>query len=1002
MSWKRLHLLRLLLVPCLCLPPRGWSAEPGPAAATSSVAPGTDPVKELLRQAKEFGAARPRESLDKGRQALALARRLGDRPQELRALRSTGSALTMLNDFEAALTTGTEGLILAKTLGNQAEEAEFHLLIGQALWNRGDLPGAVAQGMEFLHVGETLGDKVIQLRAEEFVGILCASTDDFRGARQHFEVSLRLAEEGRSPHLGRILLNLGDACQREKNFPDARMYLERALPICREGKDPSTLANALYSLGEVTSMQGDQAQAARYLEEALNFTRDSPNDLFIAHIHRVSATVNRRSGQTDAAWDQLQQSLVLADKLKNVDLFTQLYDECIQTAKARNDYRAALEYADKLAAVNETIRGEKSRLKVAELENRYDAQVRLNKIQLLERDKELQRAELALQKTELTRVLTQRYALLAIAACTGLAVAAWIGRQRARARLTQKDLAETRAAKQQVEQSDAQKGRLLAVATQDLQESEVRFRSAFENSPLGIALVTPAGQWLRINPALCKIVGREASEISARNVQDFTHSADLAEFRRMMDRLTGGVVESCHLEQRFIRRGGQIVWTWVDISVVREPSTGQPLYLIFQVQDVTEKKQADELLLTTKQEAERANAAKSEFLSRISHELRTPLNAILGFGQLLELDVEEAPQRESVDRIMKAGRHLLELIDELLDISRIETGHVAFACEPTLAKEAIQGAVDLVRPLAEAAGVQLCVDPPPDGNAQVQADSRRLIQALLNLLSNAVKYNHRGGQVVVRCQEIEDSSRLRIEVSDTGPGIAAGEQRLIFNPFVRLAATNAVPGTGLGLSLSKVLVEAMGGRLDLESVPGQGSTFWVELPKVGNVSLERTSSASDQQDQSIWEHGATVLYIEDHLTNLQLVEQTLARRPGLRLVTATRGRLGLELAREQRPDLILLDLHLPDLPGLEVVKALQQHPETCDTPVIVISADATFKHLEALRELGVRAYITKPYDLGDLNRAINEAFKQDRVQDAGDIHIEEIQRAEWMKAGLNV
>ncbi|MBE7157653.1 MAG: PAS domain S-box protein [Rhodospirillales bacterium] len=978
MPWKYVRALLLLLAFCLCSPVFGRSAEPSPATATPSAVPGADAVKELLRQAKAIKDTQPQQSLDKGRQALALARRLGDQRQELSAIHLIGGLLMASNDYDGAMTAGTEGLILSNTLGNKTEQAEFHLLLSSAFWGKGDLPGAAAQAMEFLHAGEVLGDKVIQQRAEETLGVICGSTDDFKGARQHFEASLRLAEESHSPHLGRLLINLGDACQREKDFPNARLYLERALPLTRGEKDPTNLAGVLYSLGEVTSLQGDQAQAARYLEEGLTAARNSHNDLFVAHIYRVSGAMNRRLGRLDVAWDQLQQSLALADKLKNVDLFTQLYDECIQTAKARNDYRAALEYADKLAGVNETIRGEKSRLKVVELENRYEAQTRLHRIELLERDREIQRSELALQKTELTRVLTQRYALVAVVVCAGLAVAAWLSRQRARAKLTQKDLVETRAAKQQVEQADAQKARLLAVATQDLRESEVRFRNAFENSPLGIALVTPAGQWLRINPALCKIMGHEATETLTKTVQDFTHPDDLAESKRMIDRLIGGEADACHLEQRFIRSDGRVVWTWVDTSIVREPSTGQPLYLIFQVQDVTEKKRADEVLLVTKQEAERANAAKSEFLSRVSHELRTPLNAILGFGQLLELDVADAPQRESVEHILKAGRHLLDLIDELLDISRIETGRVAFACEPVPVNEAVQKAIDFVRPLAEKASVELAVDSQPDRSVHVQADLRRLTQVLLNLLSNAVKYNHAGGRVVVRCRDTGNSSRLRIEVSDTGPGISPGEQHLIFAPFARLAATNAVPGTGLGLFLSKVLVEAMDGRLGLESIPGQGSTFWVELIRTGEAegSLDRAGSTSHPHEQTAYDHRATVLYIEDNLDNLQLVERTLARQPHIRLIAAMQGSLGLELAKEHRPDLILLDLHLLDMPGVEVVESLRQQPETCSTPVIVISADATFNHLETLRELGIREYMTKPYNIGDLNRAINEALAQ--------------------------
>jgi CheY-like chemotaxis protein/anti-sigma regulatory factor (Ser/Thr protein kinase) len=277
--------------------------------------------------------------------------------------------------------------------------------------------------------------------------------------------------------------------------------------------------------------------------------------------------------------------------------------------------------------------------------------------------------------------------------------------------------------------------------------------------------------------------------------------------------------------------------------------------------------------------------------------------------------------------------------------------------------------VSLIRPLADQHQV-LLVNPPLSCASHVQGDRQRLKQILLNLLSNAVKYNRQGGRVELECGPGDDG-RLRIQVVDTGPGIAAEAMGQLFVPFERLGnEQSGVEGAGLGLPLSRRLAEAMGGTLDVASVPGQGSSFWVELPQAeGPVQRAERRQELDPQAQPLPEEPAptlTVLYIEDNMSNLQLVERVLSRRPGVRLISAMRPQLGLDLAAEHDPDLILLDLHLPDMPGQEVLRRLRAEPRTAEVPVVILSADARPTLVDQLLAQGARAFLTKPLDVKEL------------------------------------
>jgi CheY-like chemotaxis protein len=347
----------------------------------------------------------------------------------------------------------------------------------------------------------------------------------------------------------------------------------------------------------------------------------------------------------------------------------------------------------------------------------------------------------------------------------------------------------------------------------------------------------------------------------------------------------------------------------------------------------------------------------------MSHELRTPLNAVLGFGQLLEMDELGEEQRVSIGHIMRAGRHLLELINEVLDISRIEAGRFAVSPEPVSVGEVAREALDLIGPLAAERQVRIeCLIPDGAGGC-VLADRKRLAQVLLNLISNAVKYNRPGGSVSVSAVE-GTGGHTRLQVADTGPGIDPAMAHRLFRPFERLgAAPTGVEGTGLGLALSKRLIDAMGGSIGAESRLGEGSTFWVELPAT-EAPVDRYERDTRQRLPAVG--GAaplTVLYIEDNLPNLELIQRVLIHRPAVRLISAMQGQLGLDLAREHRPDLILLDLHLPDVPGDEVLGRLRADPRTRGIPVVVISADVTPGQIDRMLNAGVAAYLTKPIDV---------------------------------------
>jgi PAS domain S-box-containing protein len=428
-------------------------------------------------------------------------------------------------------------------------------------------------------------------------------------------------------------------------------------------------------------------------------------------------------------------------------------------------------------------------------------------------------------------------------------------------------------------------------------------------------------------------------------------------------------------------RHGDGSYRWVAaITVPEVDEEGATTGVFVYMTDISERREAETDLRVAQQAAETANRSKSEFLSRMSHELRTPLNAVLGFGQLLEMQAQTEEQSDAVDQILKGGRHLLDLINEVLDIARIEAGRLPLSPEAVLVLDVVQESIDLVRPLASERLIAPVIDD-SGMSAFVFADRQRVKQVLLNLLSNAVKYNRFGGSVVVSCQEVGGTD-LRISVTDTGPGIRPDHLDRLFVPFDRLdAGRTDVEGTGIGLALSRSLAEAMGGSLVVESMVGRGSAFSIDLPAVeGPVeryerSLQKPCPGGAQSPGDDSHSGRhKVLYIEDNLSNLKLIERILAKRGDVEVVSAMQGQLGVDLARQHQPRMILLDLHLPDMPGEGVLRRLREDPRTASIPVVMVTADATAGQVQRLLTAGATAYLTKPLDVPMLLQVVEDVL----------------------------
>lgn len=532
--------------------------------------------------------------------------------------------------------------------------------------------------------------------------------------------------------------------------------------------------------------------------------------------------------------------------------------------------------------------------------------------------------------------------------------------------------AERRRAQEEILRLNADLERRIAERALALAESERRLQAILNHSPAAISLKDTSGRYILTNREFDRLAGT-AADASVGKIDTDLFPPRLADVYRANDAQALVKQHGLEMEETFLLPDGAHIYHSIKFPLL--DAEARPYALCTIAIDITERKKADDALKMARLEAERSNRAKSDFLSRMSHDLRTPLNAILGFAQLLELDDLGPDKQESVSQILRGGQHLLGLINEVLDIARIEAGHLSLSPEPVHARELVQIAVDMVRPLAVERGLTLVVDEMP-GDVMISADRQRLTQVLLNLLSNAVKYNRARGRVTLGFEQID--SRLRISVSDTGAGISPKRLALLFQPFERLGAEQTpVEGTGLGLALSRGLAEAMGGTLGVTSVVDEGSTFWIELEVSDAPRTAIEAAHAGQAEESAGPPSTTgvVLYIEDNQSNVRLMERVLQRRPGIQLVHAARGDEGLRLAREKRPDLILLDLHLPDMSGMDVLHYLWQDTVLRQIPVAVLSADATPAQARRLKASGAVAYLTKPLDISEVMNLLDDQLR---------------------------
>lgn len=520
-----------------------------------------------------------------------------------------------------------------------------------------------------------------------------------------------------------------------------------------------------------------------------------------------------------------------------------------------------------------------------------------------------------------------------------------------------------------------------------LELSHARYFDLYDLAPVGYLTVAADGLIVEANLRAATLLGIPRSALVKRPLNRFivkTNQDSYYQCRRQL--LETGEAQSCDLQ--VLQNDGVMLWVRLNLSAVQGGSDAPALRVI--LTDISEHKRLDEALWETnknlelaKQQADRANLAKSEFLSSMSHELRSPLNAILGFAQLLESGTPPPTpsQRASLDQILKGGWYLLDLINDILDLASIESGHAALTMEAVALGTVLQDCQTLIEPLTTARSVQVSFPALPV-TCRVQADPTRLKQVLINLLSNAIKYNRPGGTVEVSC-ESPAAGRLRISVRDSGLGLSALKLAQLFQPFNRLGQEmGGTKGTGIGLVVSQRLVQSMGGEMGVESREGEGSLFWFELTHVDAGSAEAAPAVRATQPVHVPVLAfpltnpvqRTVLYVEDNPDNIALMSQLLAARPNLRLVGASDAMRGMAMARGLEPDVVMLDINLPDINGFEVLQLLQSDPATRHIPVLALSANAMPHDLEKGLAAGFYRYVTKPIKVADFLHALDEGL----------------------------
>jgi PAS domain S-box-containing protein len=536
----------------------------------------------------------------------------------------------------------------------------------------------------------------------------------------------------------------------------------------------------------------------------------------------------------------------------------------------------------------------------------------------------------------------------------------------------------------------------------EVETALTNYTELYDFAPVGYLTLTPDGLIAKINLTGATLLGVARQNLMQKKFTSFVIPAEMSRWSEHLLRMERNE-EASSVEFALQRSDGTSFYAQLDCSptsisidtALDLSPQNVPQEVRFTLTDISARRQAEaerERLNRIVQDknaeleiakfvAEKANLAKSDFLSNMSHELRTPLSAILGFAQLMEIG-SPAPtpsQQRSIEQILKAGWYLLELINEILDLAVIESGKLILSLEPVALAEVLCECQVMIEPLAEKYGIGVTF-PPTECGFLVNADRTRVKQVVINLLSNAIKYNTEGGSVHVACA-LNTPDSLRISISDTGTGLTPEQLAQLFQPFNRLGqTTSVVEGTGIGLMVSKRLVELMGGTIGVASTVGKGSVFWIEL----NLASPLPASAARSNAQNLAQLPAeaedstplrTLLYVEDNPANLMLVEDIVARRSDIRLLTAKDAKSGVELARTWLPEVILMDINLPGVSGIDALKMLAQDPLTAHIPVIAISANAIPQDIHKGLEAGFFRYLTKPIKINEFMYSLDVALK---------------------------